>query len=135
MSARRQATIRCFRAFSVRGAAILGFMLLLFVVAAAAPGWAGALRTGKGSFVFPDSLGEPDRPIVVWCYRPATLKPDAKIVFVMHGANRNGETYRNQWIEHAERENFLLLAPEFPYNLFPSADYQFGGLRNPDPAT
>jgi hypothetical protein len=135
MNARKQTTARCFRVFSIRGAAIHAFMLLLFVVATAAPGWAGAVLTGKGSFDFPDSLGEPDRPIVIWFYRPAMLKPDAKIVFVMHGANRNGETYRNQWVEHAKRENFLLLAPEFPDDLFPSADYQFGGLRHPDPAT
>src|SRR5262245_22792811 len=73
----------------------------------------GELAEGAGSFQFADELGNADRPITVWYYAPAKLQANSPVVFVMHGMGRNASQYRDQWIEHAEKHNFLLIAPEF----------------------
>lgn len=91
------------------------------------------LAVGKGQFEYRDA-GNPDKPITVWYYRPASLRPDSKVVFVMHGTLRNGETYRDHWAAYAQRHHFLLIVPEFAKAYYREADYQFGGVRHADPA-
>jgi hypothetical protein len=54
-----------------------------------------ALSDTMGSFRFVDARGSVDRPITVWYYRPRELNPDARIVFVMHGASRTAEMARD----------------------------------------
>ena len=109
--------------------AITHCILLMVFALAAATGWADVLTPGKGSFEFRDEKGNPDKPITVWYYRPAVLKPDTKIVIVMHGVDRNGEDYRDHWARYAEKYNFLLLTPEFAEQYYPKDEYQFGNVR------
>lgn len=109
-----------------------------FLVAAIFTLTAGAcladlLTAGKGSFQFRDERGNPDKPITVWYYRPVVLKADTKIVIVMHGVERNGEDYRDHWARYAEKNNFLLLTPEFSENYYPKDEYQFGNVRLSNP--
>lgn len=68
------------------------------------------------------------RHVTVWLYAPPGLKPQAPIVFVMHGVKRDGETYLRDWIPLAQECRFLLVVPEYsnegmaPFavkNLFP----------------
>ena len=106
--------------------------VLLLTVFAAATCWAESLPVGKGSFQFQDTKGNPDKPITVWFYRPATLNASSKVVFVMHGVGRNGEEYRDHWARYAEQYGFLLLVPEFSERSYSTDDYQFGGVKNPN---
>ena len=46
----------------------------------------------------------------------------------MHGKGRNASQYRDQWIEHAEKQNFLLIAPEFSEAAYPGEAYSLGNM-------
>ncbi len=91
---------------------------------------AEALEAGRGNFVFktPNDVKE----IRVWYYKPSTFSDTSQIIFVMHGMKRNGKTYRDQWITHAKKGNFLLLVPEFSKKNYPgSAGYNLGNMFCP----
>jgi poly(3-hydroxybutyrate) depolymerase len=89
---------------------------------------ADAIAVGSGSFQFTDQLGNADRPITVWTHAPDKLRAGAPIVFVMHGAGRNGRDYRDQWVEHAEQQRFLLIVPEFAEPAYGGEAYQLGNM-------
>ena len=86
-----------------------------------------ALPEQSGKFVFSDWDG-PDVP--VWTYVPPTLDPaTAPITFVMHGARRDPQRYRNQWIDEANQGGFIVVAPEFSREDFPgSRSYNLGAM-------
>ncbi|MDK2124578.1 hypothetical protein [Parachitinimonas caeni] len=111
---------------------IRGLIVSLFLLAAGGISWAVApLQAGKGSFVFETAQAADNKPLTVWYYKPAGLKPDARVLFVMHGVKRNGEKYRDDWIRYADQYKFLLIAPEFSEKYFPGDAYQFGNIKNP----
>lgn len=84
---------------------------------------------GAGNFHFVDDRNSADKSLTVWYYRPlhisATIAP---IVFVMHGAKRDADNYRDNWRDAAERFGFLLICPEFAQPNYPRAAYQLGNL-------
>ena len=121
-----------FQAFGSMRKALRYFAMPLCLMLISVACLAETLATGKGSFPFHDEKGNADKLITVWYYRPAALRADSKIVFVMHGVERNGEEYRDHWVRYAERNNFLLLAPEFSEQDFPRDEYQFGNVKFPD---
>jgi hypothetical protein len=86
-----------------------------------------ALPAGAHRFVFTDWQG-PALP--VWTYRPEGIDPaTAPIVIVMHGARRDADRYRDQWIKPAKAGGFIVVAPEFARTDFPkSRDYNLGGV-------
>ncbi len=60
---------------------------------------------------------------------PSSLGPDTPVVMVMHGVRRNGDDYRDAWLEIAEACSVLVVAPQFARESFPGADgYNLGGL-------
>lgn len=83
---------------------------------------------GLGSFTFVPNPQKPDRSIKVWTYQPPNLQPNAPIVVVMTGSERNGKLYRNTWAPYSDRDNFLLLVPEFPKNRYPGRAYNEGNI-------
>jgi pimeloyl-ACP methyl ester carboxylesterase len=77
----------------------------------------------------------------VFLTRPVHLASDRPVVFVMHGAARNAEAYRDRWHELALEHDFLLVVPEFNERLYPGeAGYELGnvfdgfGKLNPESA-
>jgi hypothetical protein len=72
-----------------------------------------SIRPGKGSFVFQDEALNYGRPITVFTYRPTNTSAESPILFVIHGNSRTAESYREAWIEIAEKNNTLLLVPHF----------------------
>ena len=85
---------------------------------------------GKGRFEFKDWDGP---PLPVWYHAPKALKPSTPVLFVMHGQGRNGDEYRDQWVELAEKYGFLLLVPVFSTRDFPErAGYNFGNVFTGD---
>jgi poly(3-hydroxybutyrate) depolymerase len=84
---------------------------------------ASSIGMGKGSFQFEQA----GKHVTVWYYVPPSAAQTAPIVFVMHGTERNGDTYRNDWLGYAERQPFILLCPTFSKAEFPGdAGYIFG---------
>src|SRR5688572_3424260 len=93
------------------------------------------IPVGKSSFML--DTDDPGKRINVWVYRATSSGPDAGLVFVLHGADRNGEEYRDFWISLAERLGIVVAAPEFSvasfgqvhgYNLGNISD--INGVRN-----
>jgi len=107
------------------------FLTLFFSTVSPVVYAADPLKAGRGSFPYRDAATS-GKSIKVWYYKPDKLAPDAKVVFVMPGVNRNGQDYREDWVRHAKKYHFLLLVPEFSEQAFPNSAYQFGSVTNPD---
>lgn len=88
------------------------------------------VRVPPGSAVIEVPGAAPDgSALTVWTYRPAGLRPTDRIVFVMHGVQRDADVYRDNWIEHAKKHRFLLVVPEMSQAQFPGvAGYNFGNM-------
>ncbi|MEQ8404489.1 MAG: hypothetical protein RKE49_05275 [Oceanicaulis sp.] len=68
-------------------------------------------------------------PLPVHVYAPENAAPDAPVVLVMHGASRNADDYRDNWIDVARGCGVVIAAPEFSRDRFPGAAfYNLGGL-------
>lgn len=87
------------------------FLLVVVLLNLAAP--ANALESkitiGAGQFTFDFNYGKTIRPITIWTYRPKELTANAPVLFVMHGVQRDGERYRDEWRPYAERDKALVL--------------------------
>ncbi|MEO3474799.1 alpha/beta hydrolase [Roseomonas sp. CAU 1739] len=69
------------------------------------------------------------KPIMLQAYRAAAYTADAPVVIVQHGMGRNGDEYRDFWIEAADRHGLLILAPTFANKTHPGAEpYNNGGV-------
>jgi hypothetical protein len=82
---------------------------------------------GRSSLPFIDAR-HPQRPLEVNFYRPARHRPEDEVVFVQHGMLRNGDDYRDFWIDAAEKHNLLIVAPTFGNAQFPQAEGYNNGL-------
>ena len=54
------------------------------------------------------------------------------VLFVMHGMDRNGDEYRDQWVEQADKYGFIVLVPTFSSEQFPDEFYQRGNVTSED---
>ena len=82
---------------------------------------------GRSTLPFIDAR-HPERPLEINFYRPARHRPDDEVVFVQHGMLRNGDDYRDFWIDAAEKHNLLIVAPTFGNTQFPQAEGYNNGL-------
>ena len=81
------------------------------------------MKTGSGSF-------ELDQ-VRVWYHSPD--QADMPVVFVLHGASRNADVYRDTWAPHADAHGFLLLAPEFSQANYPDENtFNLGNVFDKD---
>lgn len=95
-----------------------------------------AVPAGRAVFRLADHRPDPPRTIDVHTYRPGSAGPDAPVLIVMHGMKRNGEEYRDQWAETAERHGVLLAVPEFSSEQYPdSHEYNYGAMVGADGVT
>ncbi len=87
----------------------------------------GALPRGAGQFVFRDWSGP---PITVWTYLPEGKNLEGlPVVVVMHGVDRDGDRYRDEWIKAARDHGLIILAPTFSDADFPrAAGYNLGNI-------
>ena len=105
-------------------------LFIVFAFAASLIAAPEKLAAGKGRFDF----NAWDGPVLpVWYYTPKSLTAETPVLFVLHGLNRNGDEYRDQWIESAERYGFVLVVPTFSKRDFPDrAGYNFGNVFTED---
>lgn len=80
----------------------------------------------------------PDRTLKLHSARPVQFTPATPVLFVHHGVARNGRDYRDYWAPHVDAAGILVLALEFPEEMFPEyLWYHFGNLHdeagNPNP--
>ena len=105
-------------------------LVAALLLASAIPALAATpIPSGRWSFVFTDQKGRPDRPIRVYTYRGKKCDSDCPILFLMSGEKRNAYDYLGMWDYVADRNNLILVAPEFLNDRWPkAAAYQFGDL-------
>jgi hypothetical protein len=83
-----------------------------------------------GKFTFTPNPQKKHQTIEVWTCQPQNLQPNSPIAIVMTGIKRNARDYRNTWAPYSQQNNFLLLVPEFPADLYPSDVYNEGNIRD-----
>ena len=117
------------------GAALLGLSLIMNAHADSgqSSGQSGndklRLETGISRFVFDGWAGPKLR---VWTYVPSSAPADARILFVLHGVERDAKRYIEDWVRIAERHGTILVAPEFDERRFPGPEsYNQGGVIDP----
>lgn len=100
--------------------------LLVSACATRAPLGAEPLAEGAGVFTFAGWAGPPLR---VHHHRPRASGPRTPIAFILHGASRNADHYRDNWIAESNARGLIVAAPEFDAARFPSSlAYNLGGL-------
>ena len=63
-----------------------------------------------------------DKSINVYYHTPQADLTNFPILFSFHGGSRNADEYRDDWIQMANTNNFMVFAPEFNSDDFPSGD-------------
>jgi pimeloyl-ACP methyl ester carboxylesterase len=91
------------------------------------------IAAGPDSFSFIDKKGDPSKKMTVYTYLPGGLNPDAApIVFVMHGHGKNAKGYRDTWIKHADRYEFMVVAPLFDPERWSGGGYSYASVIGRD---
>jgi poly(3-hydroxybutyrate) depolymerase len=76
---------------------------------------------GRDALEYRDAL-HPERSLVIHTYRPGAHAPDDPVVLVQHGIRRNGDEYRDFWIDAAEKHRLLVVATTFGNGAFPQPE-------------
>lgn len=87
-----------------------------------------ALASGAGAFLTAGGQGREDKRITVHYYKPRAFMPRSRVLIVLAGAGRNGDAYRDAWIDAAESANVLVAALSYPGPDYDFAAYHMGGV-------
>ncbi|MGI9552953.1 MAG: hypothetical protein ACR2MT_17235 [Aurantibacter sp.] len=82
----------------------------------------------EGSGVFLVEAGDKNRAIEVYYHKPENYRSDSKVLLVIPGAGRNGDSYRDAWVEKSEKYSILILSPRYAEKDFGFGDYHMSGL-------
>ncbi|SFC07854.1 hypothetical protein SAMN05216344_108132 [Polaromonas sp. OV174] len=86
--------------------------------------------TGRNAIVYHDSEN-PQHPLTLQTYRPEGYTPDRPVVVVQHGVLRNGDDYRDFWIDAADKHKVLIVAPTFGNEDWPGVEsYNNGRIHD-----
>ena len=86
------------------------------------------INKGSGSFVvMGDGIHKADS-IYVFYHKPSNFTSNSKILLVIPGAGRNGDDYRDSWIETSEKHSVLIISPSYPEKNYNYGDYHLGGV-------
>lgn len=89
-----------------------------------------SLSQGAGRLELPGLPGAERRTVTLHYYMPVGFDETGPILFVMHGAGRNGDDYRDSWIELADQYRVLILAPTYSEDHYPGTrSYHLGNMR------
>lgn len=88
------------------------------------------LADGSGIFDFSHPPLHKKDHMRIFYHKPAGDVANMPVLFVMHGINRNADTYRDNWVKLSEKHKILVIVPEFSNELFPrSGAYNLGNVR------
>ena len=68
------------------------------------------------------------KTVEIYYYIPSGDIKKMPVQIVMHGMDRNGDKYRDDWMELAEKYGFIVLAPQFSLEEFSEQAYQQGNV-------
>jgi hypothetical protein len=86
------------------------------------------LATGRGAFLAAGGRERERQRIGVHYYKPPGFAASSRILLVIPGAGRNGDAYRDAWIEAAEASNVLVAALSYAEADYDLAAYHMGGV-------
>lgn len=86
------------------------------------------LQPGSGVFEVKGGPGREEKTIKIFYHQPKSFSKDSKILLVIPGAGRNGDSYRDAWVEESEKYDVLILSPMYAEAAYPFTDYHLGGL-------
>ena len=86
------------------------------------------IKTGAGKFLIEGGF-DPKKTIIIHYYKPENFTADAPVIFVLPGAGRNGDDYRDAWIEASQKYGVLVLTPEYAEKNYPGFwNYNLAGM-------
>lgn len=86
------------------------------------------INEGSGLFYINGGVGHEHDTITVFYHKPKNLTSKSKILMVIPGSGRNGDSYRDSWIEASEKHNVLVLSLSYSEKKYSYTDYHLGGL-------
>ncbi len=86
------------------------------------------LETGAGVFLAAGGGERSNARIHVHYYKPRSFTPQSPVLLVIPGAGRDGDEYRDAWIETAEQTGLLVAALGYPEADYDFAAYHLGGV-------
>lgn len=85
--------------------------------------------TGSGFVLYNYSVANYSKTLRIFYYIPQNATSSTPILFAFHGVNRNADAYRNALINKSNALNFIIIAPEFSDQNFPTGDgYALGNV-------
>lgn len=86
------------------------------------------IQSGSGAFLIEGGVGNEHKKIKVFYHKPKNYSPTSRVLIVVPGAGRNGDSYRDAWIEKSEKYELLILSPMYFEDEYGFGDYHLGGL-------
>jgi poly(3-hydroxybutyrate) depolymerase len=112
---------------------LASLLVVLMAILAAVPAMAKEcepLAPGSSQIAFSGWSG-PELPVFV--HKPAAAGANSHIVFVMHGVLRDGDRYRDEWRDLAEKHDLIIVVPTFGRKDFPTTEsYNLGNIISDD---
>jgi len=72
------------------------------------------------------------RTVIIYYHIPEGDVADMPVQFVMHGDNRNGDSYRDAWIAKSDQYGFVDICPNFAKEIFDDEEYHRGNIAADD---
>jgi len=86
------------------------------------------INEGSGFFQINGGIGHKNDSITVYYHKPKNFTSKSKVLMVIPGSGRNGDDYRDSWIEASEKHSVLILSPSYAEKDYPFWDYHLGGM-------
>jgi poly(3-hydroxybutyrate) depolymerase len=99
------------RVSTIRAAVLVVAALLLACQLHAKPRI--AVEEGSGSFLMEGGTGHEGQTIAVHYHKPRIFNRGSPILIVLPGAGRNGDDYRDAWVQVSEAHGVLVLSPSY----------------------
>lgn len=86
------------------------------------------LKSGSGYFKINGGGKHQNDSMTIFYHKPLNFTRSSKILIVVPGAGRNGDSYRDAWITTSEKHSVLILSPSYPEKEYNYGDYHLGGV-------
>ncbi|WP_034059637.1 hypothetical protein [Lacinutrix jangbogonensis] len=83
---------------------------------------------GSGSFIISGGKGYENIDLTVYYHKPKKFNHSTKVLVVIPGSGRNGDSYRDSWIKASEKHNVLILSPSYPEKNYNYGGYHLGNM-------
>ena len=88
------------------------------------------INSGSGNFKIRGGYNHEDDKLNIYYHKPKAFNANSQVLIVIPGAGRNGDDYRDSWVEAAEKYNVLILSPSYSEKDYDFSNYHMAGLIN-----